>query len=56
MGFYLFDKKHHLEKDFGDPKTRRTYVKVFDYQVWLPVAFKLDGNISKLVWLDEWEI
>ena len=29
---------------------------MFDYQAWLPVAFKLDGNISKLVWLDKREI
>lgn len=29
-------------------------VKAYDYQVWLPLEFNEDGNISQLVWRDSW--
>ena len=31
-------------------------VKAFDYQAWVPMEFQADGNISKLVWQDEWSL
>lgn len=30
--------------------------KRFDYQAWLPLQFDESGNISKLVWQDEWKL
>ena len=30
--------------------------KAFDYQVWVPLEFQPDGNISKLAWQDEWSL
>ena len=30
--------------------------KRFDYQAWLPLQFDEGGNISKLVWQNEWKL
>eukprot|EP00039_Didymoeca_costata_P031353 m.34323 g.34323 ORF g.34323 m.34323 type:complete len:380 (+) comp8707_c0_seq2:61-1200(+) len=38
---------------YVEPGTGRN-VKAYDYQVWLPLQFDNTGNISKLVWQDEW--
>jgi hypothetical protein len=40
---------------YTDPVTHRN-VKAYDYQPWLPLQFESDGNISKLVWQDEWSL
>jgi hypothetical protein len=40
---------------YTDPNNGQN-VKAYDYQVWLPLVFSDDGNISKLVWQDEWTL
>ena len=40
---------------YTDPVTQRN-VKSYDYQPWLPLDFLPDGNISQLVWQDQWEV
>eukprot|EP00040_Diaphanoeca_grandis_P012692 m.64310 g.64310 ORF g.64310 m.64310 type:complete len:374 (+) comp23412_c0_seq1:69-1190(+) len=44
-----------LWDSYVSPGTGRN-VKAYDYQVWLPLEFDAGGNISKLVWQDEWQL
>jgi hypothetical protein len=42
-----------LWNSYINPKTKRN-VKSFDYQAWLPLTFRDDGSIKRLVWEDSW--